>query len=157
MAPTEARRLMDAAKTGLRDPVWGTTLGWLHLSSKLTAAQFAAGNRWAEVAAEYSAACNGPRPPKSASLERGQGEALDPDSPDGLREARQHTKALVRYVGAAAILNAAGARARRAVADTCERGQMPEGVDSLRALKAGLDVLAVWWAGRASDQGGTRR
>ena len=147
MSPTEARRLMDAARTGLKDPVWGTTLGWLHLSGKLTTTQFAAGKRWAEVAAEYSEACQGPKQPRSANLNSAGGEPSDPDSLQGAKEAKGHTRALHRYIGALEVIRRTGEAPARAVAATCERGSMPEGADSLNNLRRGLDALATWWAG----------
>ena len=147
MSPTEARRLMDAARTGLKDPIWGTTLGYLHLAGKLTSTQFAAGKRWAEVAAEYSAACQGPRPPRTARLDPEGGTPPDPDSLQGAREAKGHTRALHRYIGALEVIRRTGEAPRRAVAATCERGSMPDGADSLNNLRRGLDALAAWWAG----------
>ena len=55
-SPTEISRLRDAALAGMKDPIWGTQLGILHLSGKLTTSQLAAGKRWAELARDYSAA-----------------------------------------------------------------------------------------------------
>ena len=55
-SPTEISRLRDAALAGMKDPIWGTQLGILHLSGKLTNSQLAAGKRWAELARDYSTA-----------------------------------------------------------------------------------------------------
>ena len=147
MSPTEARRLMDAARTGLKDAVWGTTLGYLHLSGKLTSTQFAAGKRWAEVAAEYSAACQGPKQPRTAKLEPEGGTPPDPGSAKGRTEARRHTQALHRYIGALEVIRRTGEASRRAVVAVCEERTLTEGADSLNALRKGLDALATWWAG----------
>ena len=67
-SPTEISRLRDAALAGMKDPIWGTQLGILHLSGKLTNSQLAAGKRWAELARDYSAAVGAPRAPRSGRL-----------------------------------------------------------------------------------------
>ena len=77
-SPTEISRLRDAALAGMKDPIWGTQLGILHLSGKLTSSQLAAGKRWGELARDYSAAVGAPRAPRSAALEAsgGVGESI---------------------------------------------------------------------------------
>ena len=77
--PLRVRRLVDASVAGLRDSLWATTLGRLHLTGKLSASEVAAGVRWASLVADYDAACQSPRPPRSAKLEPGAtGQSLDP-------------------------------------------------------------------------------
>jgi len=61
LPPTEVRRLVEAASAGLRDPIWCSEIGRLHLVGKITSAQFAAAKRWTELAASYSQACQSPR------------------------------------------------------------------------------------------------
>jgi hypothetical protein len=39
LGPNEVRRLVDAAATGLRDSVWCSVLGRMHLTGKITSAQ----------------------------------------------------------------------------------------------------------------------
>ena len=144
MSPTESRRLMDAAKSGLKDPIWGTSLGWLHLSGKITATQFAAGKRWKELARDYSITSQSPKQPQSAKLAPDGGTPADPDSPRGLREARRHSQIIHQYLGALEILKHASLPVRRAVREVCELRQMTTGEDDLRALRAVLNVLAIW-------------
>ena len=57
LPPTEIRRLFDAASAGLRDPMFGTMLGRIHLVGEITRAELAAGLRWAELTADYAVAC----------------------------------------------------------------------------------------------------
>jgi hypothetical protein len=69
LPPTEVRRLAEAAASGLRDQAWGSQLGRLYLTGQLTSAQFAAGKRWHELSAAYSAACQAPLPPRTKPLD----------------------------------------------------------------------------------------
>jgi hypothetical protein len=54
LPPTQIRRLLDAASTGLRDGMWGSTLGRLYLTQKIAAAELSAGQHWATLVTEYS-------------------------------------------------------------------------------------------------------
>jgi len=143
---SEVSRLRDAALAGMRDPVWGTTLGYLYLSGKVTGSQFAAGKRWADLARDYSAASQSPKQPRSANLDPKGGEPPDPDSEQGRREARQHAHTLHQYIAGLGIINLAGAPARRAVEAVCEQGQVPAGHTQLEALGRGLSALAAFWS-----------
>ncbi len=67
LPPTEMCRLFDAATTGLRDPQFGSMLGRVHLTGKITRAEFAAGKRWAELTTEYNIFCEAPRPRKPST------------------------------------------------------------------------------------------
>jgi hypothetical protein len=145
MAPTELRRLVDAAKLGLKDAQWGTQLGLLVLSGKITATQYTAGKRWSELARDYGSAIGGPRQPRSAGMELGQGETVDPDSLRGRREALRHVKAAETYQAAAAALGLMGKPARVAVVDVCEQGLAPLGVYDMAALQTGLTALVKHW------------
>jgi len=142
---SEVSRLRDAALAGMRDPVWGTTLGYLYLSGKVTGSQFAAGKRWADLARDYSAANQSPKQPRSANLDPKGGEPPDPDSPRGLREAQQHARTLHQYLAGLGIINLAGAPARRAVENICEQGLAPVGHAQLEALGKGLSALSAFW------------
>ena len=146
-SPTEISRLRDAALAGMKDPIWGTQLGILHLSGKLTNAQLAAGKRWAELARDYSTAQQSPKPPRSAALEASAGSAADPDSAKGAREARRHSQIVHGYLGALEALKRTGEIPRLAVRDVCEFNLFPVGSFQLAALRTGLQGLAAWWAG----------
>ena len=147
-SPTEVARLRDAAVAGLKEAIWGTMLGQVYLRGKISGAQFAAGKRWAELSAKYSAATLSPREPKSANLNPSGGEPPDPDSPQGLKEAQRHAHVLHQYLAANAVLHHVGDACRRAVMATCEHGMAPDGHDQLQALKDGLSVLAAFWSER---------
>jgi hypothetical protein len=145
-APSEVKRLRDAALAGMRDPLWGTEIGRLYLAGKITSTMFAAGKRWAELATQYSQALCSPCPdPKAISLERAGGSAIDPDSPDGRKEARRHARAVASFIDAHASLKTHGCAAERLVRSTCERGETIIGHQDLIALAGGLDRLANFW------------
>jgi hypothetical protein len=145
MSPVEVRRMLDASALGMRDRVWASPLGILHLRGKLTATQFAAGIHWAELSVEYSAASQSPRAPRSAALEPKGGTPPDPDSPRGVREARQHAKTMQSYTSGLNLLRSLGEAAGTAVADVCEKEQYPVGEIQLGALRGGLAALAALW------------
>ena len=146
-SPTEISRLRDAALAGMKDPIWGTQLGILHLSGKLTSSQLAAGKRWAELARDYSVACQSPRAPKSVDIEPGGGSPIDPDSAKGAREARRHSQIVHGYLGALEALKRTGEAPRLAVRDVCEFNLFPAGSFQLAALRTGLQGLVAYWAG----------
>ena len=145
-SPTEISRLRDAALTGMKDPIWGTQLGILHLSGKLTNSQLAAGKRWAELARDYSTAQQSPKPPRSPALEASAGSAVDPDSAKGVREARRHSQIVHGYLGALETLTRTSSLARAAVVLVCEQDAHPIPTE-LVALKSGLDALTAFWNG----------
>ena len=147
-SPAEVARMRDAALAGLKDPVWATQIGILHLQGKLTASQFAAGARWASLARDYSAAVGAPRQPRSANLDPTGGTPADPDTLKGALEARQHTRTVHHYLGALETLRRTGEAPRLAVRDTCEFNLHPAGSFQLAALRTGLQALAAWWSGK---------
>jgi hypothetical protein len=126
-APSEVKRLRDAALAGMRDALWGTEIGRLYLASKITSTMFAAGKRWSELASQYSTALCSPAPdPKAISLDRSStSHKIDPDSADGRREARRHARAVQSFVDAHVALKDHSRAAERIVRATCERGEMP--------------------------------
>jgi hypothetical protein len=146
-APSEVKRLRDAALAGMRDPLWGTEIGRLYLAGKLTSTMFAAGKRWSELASQYSQALCSPSPdPKAISLERSAGgNSHDPDSPDGRKEARRHARAVASFIDAHVALKDHGPAAARIVRSTCERGETITGHQDLIALTGGLERLAQFW------------
>jgi len=145
-SPTEVSRLRDAALAGMRDPVWGSMLGQMLLGGKITSFQFSVGRKWSELAREYSAISQSPQPPKSANLDPRGGIGPDPDSPKGLREARQQTFVKHQYLAAYELLKLTGDASMRAVVDTCEAGLHPVGLDGLNQLRKGLDTLGAFWS-----------
>jgi hypothetical protein len=127
LSPIETKRLMDAASAGLRDAVWGTPLGRLHVTGKISAAQFSAGKRWIELSADYSTACQSPLKPRTTQLDAVGGSPADPDSATGQREARRHEKATAAYLEGRHALRLAGIEAERAVNNTCKLDCAPSG------------------------------
>lgn len=145
-APSEIRRLRDAALAGMRDPTWGTEIGRLYLVGKITSTMFAAGKRWAELASQYSHALCSPSPdPKAISLDRTGAHHVDPDSPEGRKEARRHARAVASFIDAHVALKTHGTGSERIVRSVCERGEMPTGHQEIIALSGGLARLADFW------------
>ena len=144
--PAEVRRLRDAALAGMRDPTWGTEIGRLYLLGKINSAMFAAGKQWGEYAARYSQALCSPSPdPKAVNWDRKGGEAPDPDSFEGQKEARRHARAVQSFMDASVALKDAGMRAERVVRTVCERDEMVFGHENLMALSSGLSTLSGFW------------
>ena len=148
MSPTEARRLVDAAASGLRDQVWGTTIGWLYINGQLTAAQFSAGKRWAELVANYSIACRSPSPPRTLSLDAVGGMPIDPDTATGAKEVARHERASAAYLEGRHALRLAGRDAERVADEVCTQDRAPAGLSELNALRAGLAALAALWSAK---------
>ena len=144
-SPTETYRLREAALSGMREPIWASSLGRLYNTGKISGMEFAAGKRWSELAADYSAQSLSPRPPRSAKLENGGGSAVDPDSAAGRREALRDVKLAAGYVEALVVLQRAGNASRQAVINTCELGLYPAGQDGLFSLRDGLRGLGAFW------------
>lgn len=146
LAASQVRRLRDAALSGMRDPLWGTEIGRLFLAGKITDSMFAAGKRWGEQATLYSQAMCSPSPdPKAVCFDRSGGEAPDPDSHEGRREARRHQRAVDSFTDAWVALKTYGMVSERIVRLVCERGQMLAGHQELIALSGGLSTLAGFW------------
>ncbi len=140
-APTEVRRLRDAALRGMRDPEWGTELGRLYLEGALTGAQYAAGKRWRQEASDYRQAI-GIFPVRSASLERGShGHDVDPDSDEGQKQATRDRNGAEHFFAAHARLITAGTLAEAVVRRICEDDAAPCGFAEHKALRNGLSSL----------------
>ena len=148
LAPTQVRRLLDAAAAGLRDALWSTMLGRIHLAGKITAAQFAAGKRWAELVSDYSTACQSPRAPQTVLFDAKGGTPADPDSEKGAREAPRHERAVARYLEGRHALRLAGPHAECVVTSVCISDHAPAVFDELNALRAGLQSLSAQWSAR---------
>jgi hypothetical protein len=146
MSPAEVRRMAEAAQAGLRDAMWGTTIGRLYLTGKVSASEYGAAKRWVELVAGYSTACQSPQPPRTAVLDATGGTPIDPDSISGIKQARQHERATASYLPGRHALRLAGPTAERVVGDVVELGQAPAGQGELEALRTGLQSLSRWWA-----------
>ncbi|MGM4959833.1 hypothetical protein [Bradyrhizobium sp. 604_D8_N2_3] len=147
LAPAELHRLLDAARCGLRDATWGTMLGRLLLSGKITATEASAGRRWAALVENYATACQAPRPPQSASLDKMGGTPVDPDSVAGRKQAKIHERDTARWLEGRNALKNAGRDAEHAVAQ-CIQDYVPTGFAELQALRAGLSALAACFAAK---------
>jgi hypothetical protein len=145
MAPTLVRRLVDVAAAGLRDPVWSSQLGRLHVTGKLDSSQFAAGKYWAQLVANYSVACQSPRAPQTVQLDATGGTPADPDSAAGIKEARRHERASAQFAEGRHVLRLAGPTAERVVESVCIHDQAPAGFDEMNVLRSGLSALSTWW------------
>jgi hypothetical protein len=142
-SPNEVTRLRAASLAGMRDAVWGTMLGWLYLSGKISGAQFGAGKWFTDLLAEHAIACQSPRPPRSASLERGAlGTSLDPDSTIGKLEVQAHIRTVADYLTATTVLRLTGELPSRIVMEVCGSGCAPAGPIEAEALRSGLGALA---------------
>jgi hypothetical protein len=148
MSPAEVHRLVSAAQAGLRDPVWSSEIGRLHLQGKITSSQFAAAKRWSALVAAYSDACCSPRPPQTMSLDAAGGTSADPDSATGIREARRHERSVESYLEGRTALRLAGSAAERVVDSVCVQDRAPAGLHELDALRTGLQSLSTWWSAR---------
>jgi len=145
LPPTEVRRMIDAEIVEKRKPEWGSSLGRLVLARRITETQYSAGKRWAELVEQYSIACQAPQPPRSARLERGGGEDADPNSLQGVKEARRHAQTKKAYLEASAALRLMGKAAEAAVTDVCIKDLHTVGLIHLRG---GLSALAALWGSR---------
>lgn len=141
--PAQVKRLRDAALAGLRDPEWGTELGRLYLVGSITAAMYAAGKWWREMAARYMDAI-GAFPVRSAGLEVGRGGTpADPDTPEGQRQARRDANAAESFRRTHHVLMTAGPLAEAVVRRVCDYDEGPCGMAELISLRNGLSALAT--------------
>lgn len=141
----EVQRLRTAALAGMRDAVWGSTLGWMYLNGKISAAQFAAGRRWRDLARNYASAMQSPQQPSTAKLERSASTSVDPETEEGRREARRHAQMIADYRGALTLLQHAGRVRLQAVMLVCEQNVLPVGADGADNLASGLQTLVAFW------------
>ena len=146
LAPAEVRRIRDGVAAGVRPAEWGTMLGWLYLTDKINSMQYSVGKRWADLAADYSEACQSPRMPRSAKFDAGGGSVLDPDCAKGRHEAKRHARMVADYTDGLRVLERAGRRVPFVMRDVCELGLAPDGWESEEALRSGLQELAAFWS-----------
>ena len=113
----------------------------------MSAAQFAAGQRFDRLTRCYLQAIAAPRPdPRSNALDYGPRSAdIDPDSPPAAEQMADH-RAIVAAMGEArAVLAGCGKAAEAAVRGLCEARELPVGWSGQSALAAGLSALAEHW------------
>lgn len=141
-SPTAIRRLRDAALSGMHDARWGTELGRLFLTSRLTAEQYNAGCRWEALAIRHRAAYGAnSNLPSTSDFSRTRGAPVDPDSDAGLLEAKRHFADMERYQAAYVVLAKHGAAVTGAVKALCELGQHLDVIVFSHAI-VGLNSLA---------------
>lgn len=145
-APAEVRRLRDAALAGMRPAEWATMLGRLYLADRISTVQFSVGKRWADLAADYSLACQSPRLPRTAKFDADGSSLLDPESAKGRREAKRHARMIEEYVDGLRVLERAGKPVLCAVRNVCEHDLAPSGWNEVDALRIGLQALAAFWS-----------
>lgn len=155
-APTQVRRLMDAALADVLDPKWGTELGRLLLTGAITPEMYSAGERWTEAASKYRKAI-GIFPIKSTSAEPSpRSHQPDPDSEEGRKLAQREANAAERFFEADAILTQAGPGIRLAVRRLCEDNEIC-GYDDLVHARAGLIRLVQHWNLTGTSKSGNQR
>jgi hypothetical protein len=147
-SPSAVKRLVDASVRNAQDRVWGTPLGRLHLESKITATELAAGLKWDRVYADYRSAIGAPSPFPRPAAALGDARSIPPDphSPEGEKIARKARKAAREFEGAHKALLMAGMQAEAATRALCE-GEGKILMSHLAYLKArdGLQALARYW------------
>jgi hypothetical protein len=126
-SPVETRRLRDAAVSGLRDAVWGSQLGRLHVTGALDASQLAAGKYWSELTSAYSVACRSPAGPRTVLLDAVGGQPIDPDTASGAKEIARHERATAAWIEGRDVLRKAGPAVEAAVDAVCIQDQAPDG------------------------------
>lgn len=145
LPPAEVQRLLNAARDGLRDPMWGTELGRYLLDGEITKEEYEAGRRWGRLVTAYYEAIEAKPPhPKAAALFLADpGKEPDPESAEGQKRHREAIRVAADMKEAHAILLAAGIDAEKAVRQVCEVNELP----ALGAgpLRVGLRWLSIHW------------
>jgi hypothetical protein len=145
--PGEVKRLRDAALMDKRDAEWGTEIGRLYLTGKISGIDYAAGKRWARLSTAARKIILAPKqaPVASTFVPRPGGHPPDPDSDKGRDIAAQERLLAQEFAEAHGALIGAGMLAERAVRATCEEDRAPIGHSALLALRNGLGWLALHW------------
>ena len=126
----------------MRDPEWGTELGRLSLTGKITTDMHGAGRIWREQAHRYRNSI-GIFPVRSARLELvSQAMQPDPESREGQKLARRDANLAEIFFAAHARLTATGTLAGSVVRRVCEEDEPHCGELEYRALRRGLYALA---------------
>ena len=150
ISPAAVRRLRDAALQKHADPLWGSEIGRLFLSHKLTSVQFEAAKRWARLGVEYRLAVGAPPPHErpgtlgTVGVVNGSGLGDDPavDTAEGRRLRERRLRSSARWKPP---LPPWAPGWPRRCATSCELDKAPVGVAGLTNLQRGLDVLARLW------------
>lgn len=142
-SPSQVRRLRDAALNKMCDPEWGTELGRLYLTGRLTVGQYAAGKWFSRLSEACRAAIDAPAGPrKSAFVEGNGGHAPDPDSERGQEQVAKDRLSVASFMEAHGALLGAGMLAERAVRLVCEDNKTVVGHAQTLHLRSGLEWLA---------------
>lgn len=144
MAPSNAKRIRDEAVRKSHQSEYGSELGRLWLDDKITASMYEAGKKWLVVAVANSIALQSPSAnPRSLGIgSGGESHPVDPDSPQGEREAKYHRKAVLTYQSAiSSIPNSS----HRTIETVVERGLALCGHQELLDFRCGLLILANHW------------
>lgn len=143
-APTQAKRLRDAALAQMADAEWGTELGRLFIKGQISPAHYAAGKRLAEWSDRYRVAIAGPGRTKSGAVEVGRGATPpDPDSDRGRVVAKADAAHVGKFNEALAVLARSGDNGitRR----VCEDDEAACAIGELISLSLGLSALVIHW------------
>ena len=142
MSPAEVRRLAEQASLGLRDAVWSTQLGRIHLAGKVSALEFSA-----------VGSPNSPpiiRRPASRRCRRARRYSNAPTSTRRIRTVKgvaRSTPPRARhrpvFGGQARIADGGWGRTRRG--SRCRPRRGAGGQVEFNALRAGLCALSTWW------------
>jgi hypothetical protein len=130
----------------MRDASFGTEIGRLHLTGKLSSGEVAIARRWHELVVAYSAALRGPKGPSTVLLDDAGGTSSDPASEIGIKEAKKHARAVTNWIEGRDALRRAGRGIEAVVDDVVVRDLTRPGFDELAALRAGLQALSSQWS-----------
>jgi hypothetical protein len=147
-SPSETKRLFDLVLAGVRPPEFGTQLGRLMASGRITPAQFNAGNAWCVLVQAYAIACRGPKQPGSIEMDAAGGTASDVDSDIGIKEAGRDRRVVETYLAATQLLKLAPARSLKTLEAVVVRDEYYGTHDDLVALKAALDILSAFYSSK---------
>ena len=142
-APTKIRRLLDSALESVQDAAWGSQLGRNLFTGGISSTEFAAGKRFAALAAENSEAQRSPRPPKTVLLDAVGGPSNDSESSESEICRHEHVSAV--YLEARDVLRLAGRGVERAVDHVVVQDLAAGGYEEMTALRDGLSALALCW------------
>ena len=144
IAPSEAKRIRDEAARKVRHSEYGSELGRLWLDDKISAPMYEAGKKWIIVAVQRSIALQSPSAnPRSLNIgSGGESHPIDPDTPQGEREAKHHAKAIVAYETA---FESVTKPSWTAIETVCEQNLALAGHQQLLDFRCGLMILAKLW------------
>ena len=147
-SPSETKRLFDLVLAGVRPPEFGTQLGRLMASGRITPAQFNVGNAWATLVRSYAIACRGPKQPGSIEMDAAGGTASDVDSEIGVKEAGRDRRIVETYLAATQLLKLAPVRSQKTLEAVVVRDEHYGTQSDLAALRAALDILSAFYSSK---------